>query len=137
MAEVFATAWQDYAGHGAAGSRKASAPPSEARHAGELVDETGAPVLYIGGRNYYSRACARITFPDQRWLRFLVRGTQPAHAIMTAVDHAGNKVARYRINGPVEIAVHPDRELTDELALAIAISAPWLGSYFEIPAGAG
>lgn len=60
---------------------------------------------------------------------------------MTAVDQAGNSVVRYRIIFPpglprpsiVEIAVNPGWELTDELVLAIAISAPWLGSYFSRP----
>jgi hypothetical protein len=57
---------------------------------------------------------------------------------MTAVDQAGNKVARYRLvsNPPsfwkiVEITVHPSRQLTDELALAILLSAPWLRSCFD------
>jgi hypothetical protein len=64
---------------------------------------------------------------------------------MTAVDQAGKKVARYRIIDkgrglretlaewakPVEITVHPDRKLTDELMLAIMESAQWLGSYFS------
>jgi len=56
---------------------------------------------------------------------------------MTAVDQAGNKVARYRLTryrfGPyeAEITVHPDQRPTDELALAIALSAPWLYSYFS------
>lgn len=46
---------------------------------------------------------------------------------MTAVDQAGNEVARYRLNGrTVQITVH--QELTDALALAIALSAPWLHS---------
>ncbi len=61
---------------------------------------------------------------------------------MTAVDEAGNSVVRYRIIFPpgfmprpniVEIAVNPGWELTGELVLAIAISAPWLGSYFSVP----
>jgi hypothetical protein len=62
---------------------------------------------------------------------------------MTAVDEAGNRVARYRVLGqplfrdPVEITVHPDWELTDQRALAIAISARWLGSYFSTPGGGG
>jgi hypothetical protein len=55
---------------------------------------------------------------------------------MTAVDHAGNKIARYRINGPMDITLHPDRALSDELALAIAISAPSLDSYFQTEGGA-
>jgi hypothetical protein len=80
--------------------------------------------------------------PDRRWLRFLVRGTEPENAIMTAVDQAGNRVARYRQLaddpdpggwGEVVITVHPDRELTHELVLAIVISAGWPGSYFNSP----
>jgi hypothetical protein len=68
-----------------------------------------------------------IKFPGQRWLRFPVRGTKRANTIMTAVDQAGNKVARYRFAGPrkaLEIVVHPDHRLTEELTLAIAVSAP-------------
>ena len=60
---------------------------------------------------------------------------------MTAVDQAGNRVARYRIadrdprfgwksllglSRSVEIIVHPGWKLTDELALALVISAGWL-----------
>jgi hypothetical protein len=63
---------------------------------------------------------------------------------MTAVDEAGNSVVRYRIGGwdtigrsVVEITVHPGRQLTNELVLAIAISAPWLGSYFSEPVEGG
>jgi hypothetical protein len=129
----------------------------------ELVDETGTPILYVSGRHDCRRATANITFPNQRYIRFPVRGTRRSNAIMTAVDQAGNKIARYRItrsdsggqlvdalNGvsnffgvsdffafPVEITVHPDQQLTDELVLTIAISAPWLSRYFYIPGEGG
>jgi hypothetical protein len=63
---------------------------------------------------------------------------------MTAVDQAGTKVARYRFAPTrtgarmrVEITVHPDQRLTDELTLAIAESAPWLRSYFRESGGGG
>jgi hypothetical protein len=54
---------------------------------------------------------------------------------MTAVDQIGKSVARYRIIGKetTEIAVNPGWKLTDELTLAIAVSAPWLDSYFQRP----
>ena len=65
----------------------------------ELLDETGEPVLYTGGRHKDYIAGSYIKFPDQRWLRFPVRGTSLGNAIMTAVDQAGNKVARYRFTG--------------------------------------
>jgi DivIVA domain-containing protein len=110
-----------------------------------FVDETRSPVLYKSGYNLGCQANACVMFPDQRWLRFLVRGTRKANAIMTAVDQAGNKVARYRIaddsqwrtlpaaRRPVAIIVHPSWKLTDELALALVISARWLDSYFRSP----
>ena len=106
-----------------------------------LVDETGIPVLYANGDNLGGRASASIIFPDQRWLRFLVRGTRKANAIMTAVDQAGNRVARYRLiprtlgRDFVEITVHPSWKLTDELALTLVISAGWLEPYLARPGG--
>lgn len=129
-------------------------PPVPERPVRELVDETGALVLYVSGTNYNGRAFAFIGLPDHRWLRCLVRGTRRTNAIMTAVDQTGKRVARYRFTGksgrqerfwswgarswsPVEIIVHPDRKLTDELALTLALSADWLGSYFERPSEGG
>jgi DivIVA domain-containing protein len=100
-----------------------------------FADVAGIPILYTGGRSFDRSAGAWISFPGQRWLRFLVRGTRHANAIMTAVDQAGNRVARFRWFtgewGEVEITVHPNRDLTDELVLAMAISARWLGTYFD------
>lgn len=106
----------------------------------QLLDETGTPILYRGGKHFEHSAGAYIKFPGQRWLRFPVRGTKRANAIMTAVDEAGNKVARYRFTGSrktMEIAVHPDHRLTDELELAITVSAPWADDYFRREAGGG
>jgi DivIVA domain-containing protein len=102
-----------------------------------LVDETGTPVLYTSGQHHAYRAKTSISFPDQRWLRFPVRQTGEFNAVMTAVDEAGNSVVRYRYRliprtlgrDFVEITVHPDWELTEELVLAIAMSAPWLRFY--------
>ena len=113
----------------------------------QLLDETGTPVLYtgghhagleIGGQHTDRYACGYIKFPGHRWLRFPVRGTRRANAVMTAVDQGGTKVARYRLarkesglRWKVGITVHPGQELTDELALALALSAPWLSSFFQ------
>jgi len=161
IAEIAARSSRDYAGHfaeqAASGRARAEASgrkPSIAQrlaevssraplHLAQLVDEAGIPILYTSGVNYGHRACACISFPGQRWLRFFVRGTGRTNAIMTAVDEAGNRAVRYRIVGAgymlgrekVEITVHPDRDLTDELVLAIAISAPWLSPYFDQPGG--
>jgi hypothetical protein len=106
-----------------------------------LVDKTGVPILSIRGEHHDLSAGARITFPDRRWLQFPVRGTGRKNAIMTAMDQASDKVARYRRTGklrafpfrcPMEITVHPGHPLTDELVLASAISADWLSSYFVL-----
>jgi hypothetical protein len=140
IAELAARSRRDYTGRFAAGTMSSRAQREEAPAAHELADETGMAILYTSGQNSERRAYARVTFPDQRWLRFLVRGTAPGNAVMTAVDQAGNRVARYRKSTTrdlpwerpsVEITVHPDRKLTDELVLAIAISADWLESYFH------
>jgi hypothetical protein len=142
FAEIVARSERDFEGHFAKNRRSLvlrndpwAGPKRLVR---ELADEAGTPVLYISGRNFGLRAWAGITFPDQRWLRFLVRGTCSSDAIMTAVDQAGNKAVRYRFIGhrarawnAVEITVHPDWKLTVELALAIAIAAPWLGGYLQ------
>jgi DivIVA domain-containing protein len=133
----------DFEGHFAA--ETTSSQNGRALNVTELVDDTGAAVLYTSGQHFNCKARASISFPDRRWLRFPIRGTRQASAIMTAVDEAGNSVARYRLNGPgfmprlgnVEISVHPGWELTDELVLAIALSAPWLPGYFTTPGGGG
>jgi len=145
IAELAARSWRDYTGHYAAETMSSKAQRREARTALELVDETGIPILYSSGKNFDRQAYACVTFPDQRWLRFLVRGTEPWNAIMTAVDQAGNRVARYRKStgdplwkrAEAEITVHPDQRLTDELVLAIAISAEWLESFFSRPSSGG
>jgi DivIVA domain-containing protein len=114
----------------------------------QLLDETGIAVLYQGGWHIGRCDGGYIKFPGQRWLRFPVRGTSRGNAIMTAVDQAGNKVARYRfaphrhqwwtdVTNTVEIIVHPSRRLTEELSLVLALSAPWLISYFASQGGGG
>jgi DivIVA domain-containing protein len=147
LAEILARSERDFDGHFAKsrhGWFRLNDPlDAPRRRVGELADEAGTAILYTGGLAFAHRAWASITFPDQRRLRFLVRGTDEGNAIMTAVDQAGNKAVRYRrqlIPGTfgrnfVEITVHPDWKLTNELALAIAISAPWLRGYFQTGGG--
>jgi hypothetical protein len=146
MAEIFARDARDCAGHFAKPERRPKRPRVE--EVRKLADEEGSTILYTSGENYCGRAYACVSFPDGRWLRFPVRGTKATNAIMTAVDQAGNKVARYRLAAmgrglrekllpywkyPVEIIVNPCWELTDELVLAIAVSAEWLSWYFTAP----
>jgi hypothetical protein len=134
IAEIAARAARDQDGHFAKPTRRRKLPSVRG-----LVDEAGIPILYTSGENFDWRSCFCVTFPDGRWLRFPVRGTNEANAIITAVDQAGNKVARYRmIDSRLEITVNPDQTLTDELALAIAIPArKRLRMYFERPGGGG
>jgi DivIVA domain-containing protein len=134
IAEIAAWRSRDFEGHFCAKTRISQREAYFRKASGlrELVDETGIPVLYTGGWNFDHRARARILFPDQRWLRFPVRGTRRSDAIMTAVDEAGNSVVRYRIiSSPswplkrhiTQITVHPGRELTEELASGIQLQA--------------
>jgi hypothetical protein len=145
IGEIAARSARDGAGHFAEPERRQKKPGVKEVKA--LVDEAGIPILYISGENYDWRAGFCISFPDGRWLRFPVRGTRRANAIMTAVDQAGNTVARYRINdkgfnlmsktpfkqNAVEVIINPDRKLTDELVLAIAISGREISTYFIVP----
>lgn len=89
IAEIAARTYRDYTGHfaGKPTSSRAQAevsgrkpgiaqrlveagsrPPLYLR---QLVDDVGIPVLYTSGVNHNHRACACISFPGQRWLRFL------------------------------------------------------------------
>jgi len=148
ISELEARSFRDLAGHLSNGKLPLNNRLYPHNRPGELFDKAEIPILYTSGANYARRAYARVTFPDERWLRFPVRGTGRTNAIMTAVDQDGNKVARYRLTGKlrafsartartVEITIHPGHPLTDELVLAIAISAPWLSSYFSHPGGGG
>lgn len=60
---------------------------------------------------------------------------------MTAVDQSGSKVARYRFPGSwwksIEIAVHPRQQVSDEVALVLAVSAPRFRDYFRKQGGGG
>ncbi len=143
IAEIITRSSRDFDGHFAANMRDNLG--RRVLNVRELVDEAGMPVLYASGSHFNYSAHASISFPGQRWLRFPVRGTRRLEAIMTAVDEAGNSIVRYRMIPPsfflrrsiVEVTVHPGWPLTDELMLAIAISAPWLNSYFLEPGGGG
>jgi hypothetical protein len=146
IAEIAARSWWDRSGHFADKTMNGRTQHKQT-HAkvDELVDETGTPILYLHTGNANGRACACITFPDQRWLRFLVRGTRHWNAIMTAVDQAGNRVVRYKRSteskavrwtdpgGPIDIIVNPDWKLTEDLVLAIEGSAGLLERYFPLP----
>jgi hypothetical protein len=44
---------------------------------------------------------------------------------------------RFPLGQQVEIAVHPDQVITDELLVILASSAPWLWTYFVVPSENG
>ena len=131
------------AGFPAAGDSEGSGRDWRAR---VLVDQFGLPVLCSGGQNCDHSAGAYIRLPGGRWFQFPVRGRNRGSAIMTALDQDGNKVALYRMVRAgggfpalpqVEIAVHPGQRITDELLLILAVSAPWLWTYFLANSGGG
>jgi hypothetical protein len=98
-----------------------------------LADQTGLPVLYTGSGLSGRTVGGYVQFPGRRWLRFPFRGTSRSNAIVTAVNQAGQQVARYRIadRRTIEITVHPDQRLTDELILTLALTAPWANELFR------
>jgi hypothetical protein len=105
-------------------------------HARVLAEQHELPALCTLGQNFDHSAGACIRLSGGRWFQFPVRGRNRRSAIMTALDQDGNKVALYRLvrvaPDQVEIAVHPDQQITDELLLVLALSAPWLGTYFKL-----
>ena len=108
-----------------------------------LTDRAGPPILYDGNRHGNRRAGGYVNFAGPRWLRFPVRGGHRSNAIMIAVDQAGQQVARYRIARKgalsawraIDITVHPGQQLTDELLLTLALTAPWISSFFVSEGG--
>ena len=142
------SAWPGIAATFGAGFPAAGAPGGSGKGWGTrvLADPAGLPVLCSGGQNFNYKAGAYIRLPAGRWFQFPVRGPNLGSAVMTALDQDGNKVALYRMiraDGglpalpQVEIAVHPDQGITDELLLILAVSAPWLWTYFRQDSGGG
>jgi hypothetical protein len=116
VADFYARVSRDAFGHFTKTLDGRTQPRRSSVKVAELADEAGMPALYTSGHNFSWRAHSSIMFPDQRRLRFLVRGTGRSNAIMTAVDQIGNSVARYRIidEKSMEIAVNPGWKLTDD-----------------------
>jgi hypothetical protein len=93
-------------------------------------------------------ASAHMAVPGHGWMRFPVRGTRLRHAVMTAVDESGVRIARYRkakrtrdwglaaaraktmAASDMEILVNPTWRLTDQQLLVIVMSASYLRSHF-------
>jgi DivIVA domain-containing protein len=131
-------------GHERANGARAAAPmPGGARL---LADEFAQPVLLTAGAHIDRTAGAYIMLPGGRWLRFPVRATRPGNAIMTAVDQAGNMVARYRVNRgrklrpaawQVDITVHPREQLAEEMILVLTVSANWVRAFFKASRDSG
>jgi hypothetical protein len=61
------------------------------------------PILYAGGRNYDRRACARVTFPDQRWLRF----AEAAKEAIGALELVPEDVAAVQLDGLRMVRIRP------------------------------
>jgi hypothetical protein len=104
----------------------------------ELTDDSiGSPVLWYSGNNFHYKATTLISLPDGRWFRFPVRGQTRGAAVMTAVDESLNRVIRYKKVRPfsshIKVVVNPHFTLTDDIVLAIALTAPLVSRYFNTP----
>jgi hypothetical protein len=117
-----------------------------------IAAETNETLLRILGRNFERKANAQIQRKDGRWLHFPVEGGTPDVAVMSAVTLDGSTIARYRFTPcanaldrlrvmaflifgllpmqPIEIVVEPFVEISDELSLALIVSAFELTGYF-------
>lgn len=92
----------------------------------------------VSGPNFARRCATRITFADYTWLRFLVRGTKQANAVMTAIRSDGTALLRLRAdNGYIEVVFPPDLRISSDLMAIAAIAASSFDTYFETPAGGG
>jgi len=101
--------------------------------------ETKAPVVRGAGRNF--GRCARMTLElaDGRRFWFPVRGTSRAHAVMTAVDDRGDRVARFRSarGSGFEVVVAPHVPITTVFLLVAVASSPSISTSFDEISGGG
>jgi hypothetical protein len=98
---------------------------------------SGQPVLWTSGTNYDHEATGLIAFPGARSLQFPVYGIKARSAIMVAVDQSDVRRVLYQQAAPhfkeVSVIVNPADELSEELLLAITLSAPMLKGFFTSP----
>jgi hypothetical protein len=106
---------------------------------------SGAQVFQVDGQHFNHKSGASIRFADGRLFVFPVAGDAPTASTMTAVDESGNGVIMFRktsanSDGPlmrafspmphIEVAVHPDWHIVDDLLLMIVAASRLLDSYF-------
>jgi hypothetical protein len=113
--------------------------------------EAHEPALRVIGRNLNGRANVHMRLHDGRWLRLRVQGTQPNHAMMSAVALDGDPLIGYRFaqgsswtprhvafrqsNATIEVVVSPSLTVCPELFLLVATSALELRGFFIRPRG--
>lgn len=114
----------------------------------ELVDvANGATVMTMTGIRYGGRATTRLSTPSDVSLTFPVTGSVTT-ATMSAIDDAGDRLIRYRVNKPkggvwaigavldlipVEVVVTDVAESIPSLALVIAATSGFVRSFFRRP----
>ncbi len=115
----------------------------------ELVDVANdATVMTMTGIHYGDRATTRLSTPDDLSLTFPVTGSMATRATMSAVNDAGDRLIRYRVNSPkggvwaigpvsdlipVEVVVSDGAESIPNLALLIAVTSGYVRSFSRRP----
>ena len=115
----------------------------------ELVEVANdATVMTMTGIHYGGRATTRLSTPDDLSLTFPVTGSNAPRATMSAVNDAGDRLVRYRVNKPkggvwaigpvldlipVEVVVMDGAESIPSLALLIAVTSGYVRSFFRSP----
>jgi hypothetical protein len=94
---------------------------------GVFDPSTGAQTFTVSGRHFNHTSGSTIRLHDGRSLAFPVYGSGAAVSATAAVNGSGEKVLVFRNarsgrmpgRAGIEVAVHPDRPLTDDLLLVI------------------
>ena len=113
-----------------------------------LVESTSgrpAPITKTG-HHFDLKANGTITVPGHGTFRFPVKGTNLFDAVMSGVDDFGKSQLHYRGGDAslavkhwernldsIEVSIAPEFQMKmDTVLLLIAVSTPWLCTYFEI-----
>jgi DivIVA domain-containing protein len=113
----------------------------------ELIDTSGRPKFTLTGYNFLWRAKAEISDWSSAGatLRFPARGSRRSNAVMTATDlPSGQRLAKFRsqlrpvgvtalLTPPIDVVVHPAVELSPQVVLMIAMTAPFVRTFFDTP----
>lgn len=118
------------------GFKRASWPVSE------VCASDGVPLFRTVGRHFHGASRGFVELGDGRVHRMPVRGIASGHAQMAVLDESGRPYLRFRIArepcpraSRIEAVAEPDRRITAERLLIIALVSSSLSTFFVRPGG--